>query len=167
MSARLVVALALLAAVTCAGTKPRAAVTRGGRPGCALTIYHTPMPEAVAWDDIGVLEVGCYLDESEVTCLHRLRTEACRMGGDMIYGVPKRALRPTERAMVYRGMVAHTREAPPKPDDDKHAEAPHPLTPAPARRPAAARRRRGHGRPRPPTAAATAQSERSEADHVA
>ena len=76
------------------------------------------------WDDIGPLEVGCYLDEGEVTCLHRLRTEACKMGGDMIYAVPKRALRPTERAMVYRGMVAHSRETPPKPDDDdKHSEA--------------------------------------------
>ena len=62
------------------------------------------------WDDLGVVEVGCYLDESEVTCLQRLRAEACRMGGDMIYNVPKRALRPLERAMVYRGMVAHTRE---------------------------------------------------------
>ena len=47
-------------------------------------------------------EVGCYLDESEITCLGRLRTEACRMGGDIIYNVPKKALRPVERGMVYR-----------------------------------------------------------------
>jgi hypothetical protein len=130
MVARLVVALALLSTLTCAGTKGERRYPR--RPAsCKLAIYNAPIPEAVAWDDIGVIEVGCYLDESEVTCLHRLRSEACRMGGDMVYGVPKRALRPTERAMVFRGMVAHTREAPPKQDDDKpaddkHAEAPHP-----------------------------------------
>ena len=125
MVARLAVALALLSALTCAGSKIARRYPR--RPaGCKLAIYNAPIPEAVAWDDIGVIEVGCYLDDSEVTCLHRLRTEACRMGGDMVYGVPKRALRPTERAMVFRGMVAHTREAPPKQDDDKHAEAPHP-----------------------------------------
>jgi hypothetical protein len=68
--------------------------------------------------------VGCYLDEGESICMRRLRTEACRMGGDIIYNVPKRALRPTERAMVYRGMVAHTREKPATEGDDKHAEAP-------------------------------------------
>ena len=44
----------------------------------------------------------------------------------MIYAVPKRAFRPTERAMVYRGVVAHSRETPTqKQADDKHAEAPH------------------------------------------
>ena len=46
------------------------------------------------------------------------------MGGDMIYNVPKRALRPLERAMVYRGMVAHTREPAAKPGDAKSTEAP-------------------------------------------
>ena len=123
MSGRLVVVLALLAAVACAGPKPERKYPRR-RPGCALTIYHTVMPELTTWDDLGVVEVGCYLDESEVICLHRLRAEACRMGGDIIYNVPKRALRPLERAMVYRGMVGHTREEPPRPAADKHTEAP-------------------------------------------
>jgi hypothetical protein len=122
MSGRLVAVLALLAVVACAGTTPERKYPRR-RAGCELKIYHTPIPEAVTWDDIGPLEVGCELDEGEVMCIHRLRAEACKMGGDMIYAVPKRASRPTERAMVYRGMVAHSRELPPKPDDDKHAEA--------------------------------------------
>jgi hypothetical protein len=33
------------------------------------------------------------------------------MGGDMIYDVPKRPSRPTERALIYRGHVAHSRVA--------------------------------------------------------
>ena len=99
MFARQVVALALLSTLailstlTCAGPKGARRYPRRS-PGCALKIFHTPMPEAVIWDDIGPLEVGCYLDESESTCLSRLRTEACRMGGDIIYTVPKRALPP-------------------------------------------------------------------------
>jgi len=32
------------------------------------------------------------------------------MGGDIVYNVPKKALRPIERGMIYRAMVAHTRE---------------------------------------------------------
>ena len=38
------------------------------------------------------------------------------MGGDMIYDVPKRPERPTERAMVYRGHVAHTKVKEKKPE---------------------------------------------------
>jgi len=122
MPARLIVAVALVATVACAGTKTERRYPR--RPAsCALKIYHSPLPEVTTWDDLGVVEVGCYLDESEVACLHRLRSEACHMGGDMIYNVPKRALRPLERAMVYRGMVAHTREPPAKPADAKSTEA--------------------------------------------
>ena len=123
MVARLAVALALLSALTCASSKSARRYPRRP-PSCALKIFHSPLPEAVTWDDIGFLEVGCYLDEGESICMHRLRTEACKMGGDMIYGVPKRAFRPTERAMVYRGMVAHSIETA-KQDSDKSAEAPH------------------------------------------
>jgi hypothetical protein len=32
------------------------------------------------------------------------------MGGDIIYNVPKKALRPVERGMVYRARVAHSRD---------------------------------------------------------
>jgi hypothetical protein len=84
-------------------------------PGCALAIYHQ-LP-AGAWDDIGPVEVDCYIDEGEIACLGRLRTAACRMGGDIIYNVPKKALRPVERGMVYRAIVAHTREAKKKDED--------------------------------------------------
>jgi hypothetical protein len=87
-------------------------------PGCPLTVYNG-LPNG-AWDDIGVVEVGCYLDESEIACLGRLRTEACRMGGDIIYNVPKKAMRPVERGMVYRAMVAHSRDA--KTHDEAPAE---------------------------------------------
>jgi hypothetical protein len=38
------------------------------------------------------------------------------MGGDMIYDVPKRPGRPTERALVYVGHVAHTKTTA-KPND--------------------------------------------------
>src|SRR5262245_60308728 len=100
----------------CSGSGARNPKYPRRRPGCDLTLYRG-LP-AGAWDDIGLAEVGCYLDESEIACLGRLRTEACRMGGDIIYNVPKSALRPIERGMVYRAMVAHTRDA------KTHDEAP-------------------------------------------
>jgi hypothetical protein len=102
-------ALAVVA-VSCSGSAPRDARYPRRPPGCALQIFNG-LPEMKVWDDIGLLQVDCYLDESEVTCLNQLRTEACRMGGDIVYNVPRKALRPIERGMIYRAQVAHTREA--------------------------------------------------------
>ena len=112
--------VAVLAIAFACSSKGRNARFPRRAPGCPLTVYNG-LP-AGAWDDIGVVEVGCYLDESEIACLGRLRTEACRMGGDIIYNVPKRAMRPLERGMIYRAMVAHSRLA--KTHDDPPDEAP-------------------------------------------
>jgi hypothetical protein len=106
MFRRSLFALALVAA--CSGSHARDARFPRRAPGCPLAIYGG-LPTAGPWDDIGVAQVDCYLDESEIACLSRLHTEACRMGGDIIYNVPAKALRPVERGMVYRAQVAHTR----------------------------------------------------------
>ncbi|HXU07330.1 MAG TPA: hypothetical protein VN903_40540 [Polyangia bacterium] len=111
----LIGAVAVVAA--CAASKRDPRFPKRG-PGCSLSIYHN-LPEVKEWDDIGLVQVDCYLDESEVICLSRLRAEACRMGGDIIYNVPTKALRPVERGMIYRGNVAHTRIA--KKQDDTPA----------------------------------------------
>ena len=122
MLRRLLIALvaACSLAAACSGSSGRDARYPRRRPGCELAVYHG-LPTG-AWDDIGAAEVGCYIDESEITCLGRLRVEACRMGGDIIYNVPKRALRPMERGMIYRARVAHTRDA--KKVDDGPAPSP-------------------------------------------
>jgi hypothetical protein len=117
--ASVLVTAALAAGVACSGSSSRSS---GGNaryprraPGCPLQIYNG-LPEVKAYDDIGMVQADCYLDESEVVCLSRLRTEACRMGGDIVYNLPKKASRPVERGMVYRAQVAHTRDA--KKQDD-------------------------------------------------
>jgi hypothetical protein len=111
--------VAAVAAIACSGSSGNARYPRRP-PGCALQMYNG-LPEVKLYDDIGMVQVDCYLDESEVVCLSRLRTEACRMGGDIVYNVPKKAARPVERGMVYRAKVAHTREA--KKADDAGAPA--------------------------------------------
>ena len=140
MLRRLLIALvaACSLAAACSGSSGREARYPRRRPGCDLAVYNS-LPTG-AWNDIGVAEVGCYLDESEIACLGRLRTEACRMGGDIIYNVPKRALRPVERGMIYRAQVAHTRDA--KKTDDGPAPSPDagsgPIEPLPSAAPVAA-----------------------------
>jgi len=109
VSSATVIALAL-AAWTCATTpNPNAAKypPRGRR--CAIHVYNTPAPGVKEWDDLGVARVECPLDVGRVQCMARLREEACKMGGDLLYDVPKRGSRPGEQAMVFMGHVAHTR----------------------------------------------------------
>ena len=79
------------------------------KPDCALSIYHTDLPQVQDWDDIGKVEIICNIDDTTETCFRRLHAEACRMGGDIIYRLPLKPWRPKEEAMGYRAMVAHRR----------------------------------------------------------
>lgn len=104
-------ALALALAMNCATTSNPNAAKYPPRPGgCKVRVFHTPAPGVKEWDDLGVAHVDCPLDVGTVQCLKKLRMEACRMGGDILYDVPKKPLRPTEQGMVYTGHVAHTKE---------------------------------------------------------
>jgi hypothetical protein len=79
------------------------------KPDCALSIYHTDLPQVQDWDDIGKVEIICNIDDTTNTCFTRLHAEACRMGGDIIYRLPLKPWRPKEEALGYRAMVAHRR----------------------------------------------------------
>ncbi len=105
-------ALALAMAMNCATTNPNAAKYPPRPGGCKVRVFHTPAPDVKEWDDLGIAHVDCPLDVGSVQCLRMLRMDACRMGGDLLYDVPKKPLRPTEQGMVYTGHVAHTKERP-------------------------------------------------------
>ena len=109
-------AISLATSLNCATTSPNPnAAKYPPRPnGCKVRVFHTPAPDVKEWDDLGVAHVDCYLDVGAVQCLKKLRMEACRMGGDLLYDVPKKPLRPTDQGMVYTGHVAHEKE---RPDD--------------------------------------------------
>lgn len=122
------VAISFLAA--CAPELPAGEGHHPQRPGgCELTVSYAAVPGLAEWDDLGVAEVGCNIDGPEVDCLRLLKAEACRMGGDLLYNVPKKPLRPRDQVMIYRGQVAHRRVAPaPKPKEDD-ADLPPPASP--------------------------------------
>ena len=114
------IGLALLA-WTCASTPPANPKypPRGRR--CTVHVYSSSTPGVKEWDDLGMARVECPLDVGRRQCLARLREEACRLGGDLLYDVPKKGQRPGEQALVYQGHVAHTRAVatdagPPEPD---------------------------------------------------
>jgi len=88
--------------------------------GCDIAVYHTAVPGAEVWDDLGIAEVGCHVSLPMGQCLAMLKAEGCRLGGDMLYNVPRSPLRPSDQVMVLRGQVAHTRpgKAAKKQDDE-------------------------------------------------
>jgi hypothetical protein len=116
-----------LGATTCAPTDLQQDVRYPRRPpGCDLAVYHTAVPGAAAWDDLGIAEIGCHVSYPLSQCLQMLKAEGCRMGGDMIYNVPRAPLRPQDQVMIFRGQVAHTRGGPIKKEED--ADLPPPAT---------------------------------------
>ena len=86
--------------------------------GCDLAIYYSPVPGVAVWDDLGVAEAACHISDPVAECLRRLKAEACQLGGDMIYNVPRKPLRPRDQVLLYRGQVAHTRAGAPKKFED-------------------------------------------------
>jgi hypothetical protein len=94
-------------------------------------VYHTAVPDVPAWDDLGIAEAGCHVSLSLSQCMQNLKAEACRLGGDLLYNVPLKPLRPTDQVMLFRGQVAHTRKGLPErhthhdDDDEGGAKAAH------------------------------------------
>jgi hypothetical protein len=89
-------------------------------------MFGSPTPTGIAtWDDLGVAEVACHINTSTAECMSRLRAEACRLGGDILYNIPTRPLRPRDELVVYRAQVAHTRTATAK-QESKKADEPAP-----------------------------------------
>lgn len=97
--------------------------------GCDIAVYHTAVPGTEVWDDLGIAEVGCHVSLPMGQCLAMLKAEGCRLGGDMLYNVPRSPLRPSDQVMVLRGQVAHTRSGKAAKKQDE-ADLPPPATSA-------------------------------------
>jgi hypothetical protein len=98
--------IAACATAAAPGEAPKKYPQRPG--GCEIALYHTAVPGAAAWDDLGIAEIACHVNSPLAQCLRMLKAEGCRMGGDMLYNVPREPLRPQDQVLVFRGQVAHT-----------------------------------------------------------
>ena len=108
--------------LTCSTAPPPTVKYPRRGPGCELVVYHTSVPGVQAWDDLGIAEAGCHVSLSLSQCMQNLKAEACRMGGDLLYNVPLKPLRPQDQVMLFRGQVAHTRSGIPDKRDRHHDE---------------------------------------------
>jgi len=121
-------ALAGMVACASASANPGGAKYPRRAPGCELAMFGTPVPGVTAWDDIGIAETACHVSTSLAQCMTALKAEACRMGGDILYNIPRHPLRPQDQVMVFRAQVAHSKSGAPKKALDP--DMPPPASPA-------------------------------------
>lgn len=121
---KLLLAGPLSLALTCATAPPNPNAAKYPPRGenCKVLVFHSAAPGVKEWDDLGMAHVQCALDLGAVQCLKQLRIEACRMGGDILYDVPKKPMRPTDQGMVYAGHVAHSKSTPEDAGKDQDAD---------------------------------------------
>jgi uncharacterized protein YbjQ (UPF0145 family) len=59
-------------------------------------------------DNIGTVHAACGPDVSQEDCIRELKDQACRLGGDVIWGVPADPREVGEKSH-WDGRVAHTK----------------------------------------------------------
>jgi hypothetical protein len=99
------------ALVACGGTAPAAPDVRyPGRPeGCAVQIFHDA--PTVRTDNIGPVHAHCGFEVSDADCLRTLKDQVCKLGGDVVWGVPDKPDTFGDKN-VWDGRAAHTQAAP-------------------------------------------------------
>ncbi len=72
----------------CGGAVPSTSDARfPARPeGCTVRVFHDA--PSVPTDNIGPVNARCAFDVSDADCLRTLEDQACKLGGDVVWGVP-------------------------------------------------------------------------------
>ena len=77
--------------------------------GCDVTVY--PESPTVQADNIGPVSATCGDDISNDDCLRTLKDEACKLGGDIVWGVADTPAKVQGKKKL-AGRAAHTKVAP-------------------------------------------------------
>jgi hypothetical protein len=97
--------LALLG-VACGEPAPAAGAKYPAKPpGCDVAIF--PDAPAKPTDNIGPVVASCGGDTSKEDCLRTLKDQACKLGGDVIWGVNEPEIK--DGKMRLSGRAAHTK----------------------------------------------------------
>lgn len=115
---------ALSALAGCGGAKAPDPRYPARLPGCEVKLFHDA--PTMKTDNIGPVMASCATDVSDTDCVRQLMDEACKLGADVVWGVPDKPTLDGGRHLWF-GRSAHT----------KSATAPATSTPEPPAAPAA------------------------------
>lgn len=80
--------------------------------GCAVELY--PDAPLVQTDNLGAVSASCADSVADQDCMRTLKDEACKLGGDVVWGVPEKPKEKDGRK-YWSGRAAHTKQAPSTP----------------------------------------------------
>lgn len=106
-------AAAALTCLACGGSAAKAAADPRFPPlpeGCAVSVF--PEAPSTPTENIGPVSATCDDFVSDEDCLRTLKDEACKLGGDVVWGVPA-ASQPVSGTTKkrFQGRAAHTAPA--------------------------------------------------------
>jgi len=109
---RLAAQLVAMMLACCGGAAPLASDARyPARPeGCAVKVFHGS-PSMPAYN-IGAVHARCAFDVSDADCLRTLEDQVCKLGGDIVWGVPDKPGVFGEKN-VWDARAAHTKREEP------------------------------------------------------
>jgi hypothetical protein len=76
--------------------------------GCDVKLFHEA--PTMKTDNIGPVMASCATDVSDADCVRQLMDEACKLGGDVVWGVPDKPTLDGGRHLWF-GRSAHTKSA--------------------------------------------------------
>lgn len=74
--------------------------------GCAVELF--PDAPLVQTDNLGAVSATCAESVPDQDCLRTLKDEACKLGGDVVWGVPEKP-RAKDGRKAWSGRAAHTK----------------------------------------------------------
>jgi hypothetical protein len=100
--------LAALGLASCGGAAPSTSDARyTARPeGCTVRVFHDA--PSVPTENIGPVNARCGYDVSDVDCLRTLEDQVCKLGGDVVWGVPSKPSTFGDKN-VWSARAAHTK----------------------------------------------------------
>ena len=76
--------------------------------GCDVQVFHGP--PSVMSDNIGPVTATCGGDVSDADCMRTLEDQVCKLGGDVVWGVPDSPTN-VQGKKQFAGRAAHTKTA--------------------------------------------------------
>jgi hypothetical protein len=77
--------------------------------GCSVRVF--PDAPSIPTDNLGTVRASCSADISDADCLRTLEDQVCRLGGDVVWGVPAQPSK-TDAGSRWSGRAAHTKVKP-------------------------------------------------------
>jgi hypothetical protein len=104
-----VCALALAFVSACGGAKAPDSRYPARKEGCDVKLFHDA--PTMSTDNIGPVMASCSPDVADGDCVRQLQDEACKLGGDVVWGVPDKPTMDGGKNLWF-GRAAHTKAAP-------------------------------------------------------